>query len=129
MLLQVNTTHGKTFWCANQRFEPRPRRLWCSDGEPPGDAERITPAQLRRIETFTGDHGPLFVERDVPPMRAAELDDLHATVETLTASNKKLKKQLRETRAAAKQRDGELETLRGQVASLEAALAESQESR
>lgn len=119
MLIQVTTTHGKPFWCADIRFEPRPKRLWLGDDPPPDRRlPRITHAQLARLERFTGDHGPLFIERGVELADAGdELRELRDQVQALMAE----RDQAVERVAALAE---ENESLSGRLAGLEATLAE-----
>jgi hypothetical protein len=74
MLIQVLTTHGKTFWCADIELGPRPTRLWVGDKGGPRGLQRITAAQLARMEGLSGDNGPLYIEQN-PALAEPEKDD------------------------------------------------------
>lgn len=137
MLIQVTTTHGKPFWCADIQFRPRPTRLWCGDAKSPdANMQTITAAQLVHMEQFTGEHGPLYIEKEPTFSRQAselfaeysaacdELARVERRATDLAAENEQLRGRLGELEAqVAAQGDGN-ERLRGQVAGLEAHVAE-----
>ena len=132
MLIQVTTTHGKPFWCANIRFGPQPTRLWLGDGRPrDASLERVTSEQLARMEQFTGDHGPLFIEKDPIRITTGERDEQFDKLREELGRAERRAAELREQLDAATRRADELvernENMAGKLAGFEALLAEERE--
>lgn len=121
MLIQVTTTHGQPFWCADIRFGPQPQRFWLGDSAPRHpQLECITGEQLARMEQFTGDHGPLYIEKGPSLMVTEMRDELRDELD-------QMREQLDQAERRARELADDNEQLRGRLAGYESSLAEERE--